>query len=111
LERDPSIELHVLLLEADLEYAEMDRTAITHFPTSKEELRTYDVILFGDVNPFYLNENQLRNLSDFVLDKGGGLALLAGPRYMPIAYRDTPLETVIPIDFTGAQTGVPGKEP
>jgi hypothetical protein len=111
LERDPSIELHVLLLEADLEYAEMDRTAITHFPTSKEELRTYDVILFGDVNPFYLNENQLRNLNDFVLDKGGGLALLAGPRYMPIAYRDTPLETVIPIDFTGAQTGVPVKDP
>jgi hypothetical protein len=111
LERDPSIELHVLLLEADLEYAEMDRTAITHFPTSKEELRTYDVILFGDVNPFYLNENQLRNLSDFVLDKGGGLALLAGPRYMPIAYRDTPLETVIPIDFTGAQTGAPAREP
>jgi hypothetical protein len=111
LERDPSIELHVLLLESDLEYAEMDRAAITHFPTSKEELRTYDVILFGDVNPFYLNENQLRNLSDFVLDKGGGLALLAGPRYMPIAYRDTPLETVIPIDFDGAQPGRPSREP
>lgn len=107
LERDPSIELQVLLLDADLEYAEMDRTAITHFPTSKEELRSFDVILFGDVNPFSFNENQLRNLSDFVLERGGGLALLAGPRFMPIAYRDTPLETVIPIDFAGAQTGTP----
>jgi hypothetical protein len=111
LERDPSIDLHVLLLEADVEYAEMDRTAITHFPTSQEELRTFDVILFGDVNPFYLNENQMRHLNEFVLDKGGGLALLAGPRYMPIAYRDTPLETVIPIDFSGAQAGAPSQEP
>lgn len=111
LERDPTIELNVLLLEADLEYAEMDRSAISHFPTSKEELRSYDVILFGDVNPFYLNENQLRNLSDFVLDRGGGLALLAGQRFMPMSYRETPLETVIPIDFNGAQTGAPSRDP
>jgi hypothetical protein len=111
LERDPSIELNVLLLESDIEYAEMDRTAISHFPTSKEELRSYDVILFGDVNPFYLNENQLRNLADFVVDRGGGLALLAGPRFMPIAYRESPLETVIPIDFSGAQSGVPTRDP
>ncbi len=111
LERDPSIELNVLLLEADLEYAEMDRSAISHFPTTKEELRGYDVILFGDVNPFYLNENQMRNLSDFVVDKGGGLALLAGPRHMPISYRETPLDSVIPIDFTGVQPGSAAREP
>ncbi len=103
LERDPSIDLSVLLLESDAEYAEEDRVAISHFPTSKEELRSYDVILFGDVNPIYLNENQLRNLNDFVLDKGGGLALLAGRRFLPAAYRDTPLETVIPIELSSAQ--------
>ncbi|MBI3465423.1 MAG: hypothetical protein HY000_20560 [Planctomycetes bacterium] len=111
LERDPSIDLNVLLLEADAEHPEQDRTAISHFPTSKEELRSYDVVLFGDVNPFYLNENQLRNLADFVIDKGGGLALLAGQRYMPASYRETPLETVIPIDFDGAQAGMPTREP
>ncbi len=110
LERDPTIDLNVILLDADLEYAEQDRAAVSHFPTSKEELRSYDVILFGDVNPFYLNENQLRNLSDFVLDKGGGLALIAGPRFMPLAYRETPLETVIPIDFSGAQPGTPTRD-
>jgi hypothetical protein len=111
LERDPSIDLNVLLLEADMEYPEQDRTAISHFPTSKEELRSYDCILFGDVNPLYLNENQLRNLADFVVDKGGGLVLIAGRRYMPAAYRETPLETVIPIDFSGAQPGTPTREP
>jgi hypothetical protein len=110
LERDPTIDLNVLLLDADLEYAEQDRAALSHFPTSREELRAFDVILFGDVNPFYLNENQMKNLADFVVDKGGGLALLAGSRFMPASYRETPLATVIPIDFSGAQPGTPSRD-
>jgi hypothetical protein len=111
LERDTSIELNVVLLEADLEYPEQDRVALSHFPTSTEELRAYDVVLFGDVNPFYLNDNQLRNLSDFVVTRGGGLALLAGPRFMPMAYGESPLASVIPIQFDGARPAPASREP
>ncbi len=111
LERDPSIELNVVLLDADLEYPEQDRVALSHFPTSTEELRAFDVVLFGDVNPFYLNDNQLRNLSDFVVTRGGGLALLAGPRFMPSSYGESPLASVIPIQFDGARPAPPTREP
>jgi hypothetical protein len=111
IERDPTIELNTLMLEADIQHPEQDKTAISHFPTSKDELRSYDVILFGDVNPLYLNEGQLRNLADFVLDKGGGLVLIAGPRYMPLSYRETPLESVIPVALDSASAGTPTRDP
>ena len=48
--RNKTIDLKVLLLDADSEYASEDRSALADFP-SKEELNGYDVILFGDVDP------------------------------------------------------------
>lgn len=111
LERDPTVQLQTLLLEADAQHTEQDKTALSHFPTSKDDLRRYDTILFGDVNPLYLNEAQMRNLADFVLEKGGGLVLIAGSRYMPAAFRDTPLDPVIPIAISAGVPGAPTREP
>ncbi|HID21492.1 MAG TPA: VWA domain-containing protein, partial [Planctomycetaceae bacterium] len=41
LERERTVELNVLLLEADPGYPEQDRVAIAHFPTSRDELWKY----------------------------------------------------------------------
>ena len=50
-------------------------------------------MIFGDVNPALVSPSTLLNLADFVdhPDKGGALVLVAGPNFMPQAYRDTPL--------------------
>lgn len=97
--RDGTVELDTVLQEADLEYAEQDATALRSFPVRREELFKYDVIVLGDVDPSLLNPAMLQNVADFVNQpgKGGALVCIAGPRYMPLAYRGTVLEDLLPI--------------
>jgi hypothetical protein len=106
LGRDGSIELHTVLQEADLEYSRQDSAALPGFPLRRDELFQYDVILLGDVNPAALNASTLQNLADFVDQpgKGGALVCIAGPKYMPLAYRDTPLARLLPIDLATARS-------
>ena len=110
LERDPTIELSIVLQEADLEYATLDPSALRVFPVQREELFKYDVILFGDVNPALLSASVMQNLYDFVEQKGGGIAFMAGPRYTPLGYRDTPLSVLFPIDLNSARLPDEGAE-
>ena len=99
LERDNTIELRTVLQEADPEYAEIDKSALLTFPVRREELFEYDVVIFGDVNPAFLSASMMQNLAEFVTTKGGGLVVIAGVRYTPLAYRDTPMADLMPVDF------------
>src|SRR5205085_6403709 len=71
--RNKTIDLKVLLLDADGEYASEDKSALADFPT-KEELNGYDVVLFGDVDPKdrKIGASNLQHLADFVKERGGG---------------------------------------
>jgi len=98
LRRDETISLHTVLQDADLENAEQDASSLRAFPLRREELFAYDVVILGDVNPALLNSTALQNLADFVDQpaKGGSLVLIAGPSFMPAAFRDTPLARLLP---------------
>ncbi|MCA9264386.1 MAG: VWA domain-containing protein [Planctomycetales bacterium] len=91
------IELHTVLQQADLDYASTDDTALRVFPVDRETLFAYDVIIFGDCDPAYFSQGVLENLSAFVIERGGGMIVVAGPRFNPIAYSGTPLESLFPI--------------
>ena len=82
--KDKAVELTTVLQEADLEYAEQDETAARVFPVNREELFAYDVLIFGDVNPSFLSRSVMENIVAFVEQRGGGLVVLAGPRYTPL---------------------------
>ncbi len=99
LERDDTIELHTVLQDADLEHVRQDKAALGMFPERREELFSYDVIILGDFNPALLSASAMQSLAEFVDQpgKGGALVLVAGPMYMPLAYRDTPLARLMPI--------------
>ena len=43
--------------------------------------------------------------------KGGALVLVAGPRYMPLAFRETPLARLMPIDLGTARAGSQPTDP
>src|SRR5207302_5610877 len=88
-----TIDLKVLLLDADSDYASEDKSALADFPT-REELNAYDVLILGDVDPKdpKLGDRRLQYVADFVRERGGGLLLIAGPRHFnPHAYKDGPL--------------------
>lgn len=104
LEREPTIELHTLLQEADLEFALQDETAKPlqgRFPLTREALSVYDVLLLGDLNPGAFSPGVLEQVREFVRE-GGGLLLMAGPEHMPLSFRGTPLETLLPVELDGA---------
>jgi uncharacterized membrane protein len=97
-----SVELRTLLLDSDEDYMRQDRTAIADFPPNKQELFQYDVILFGDCDPRSpkLDDQKLRDLADFVRERGGGFLMIAGPNFGPQAFKDTPLADILPVEPT-----------
>ncbi len=113
LERDATIKLHTLLQDAEPGYAEIDQSALRSFPVKREELFEYDVVILGDLNPTLLGTGVMRNLSDFVTEKGGGLIFIAGRRYTPLAFGNTPLDGLLPIELEGAVSSTPieGRQP
>jgi hypothetical protein len=111
--RNRTVELKVLLVDADEDFPKQDRSAIAEFPINKVELYQYDVVLFGDVDPHSpkLSDQKLRDLADFVRERGGGLLMIAGPNYSPHAYKDTALADVLPVEVTGPAPAEPEERP
>jgi hypothetical protein len=107
-EREKSIDLKTLLIEADPEYAQEDRTAIGYFPVQREELARFDVVVLGDVAPVHLGATAAAWLSEFVRDKGGGLVLIAGGRHNPRSFAGTELEGLLPFALNSLGTETTG---
>ena len=103
LMREPTVVSSVLLLSADPEFPQEGNEPIRRFPTSPAELNAYDVVLLGDVDPGtgWTSADALANLADWVEHKGGGLAWLAGSRFGPEVWRNTPLGKLLPVQPAG----------
>ncbi|MBY0227969.1 MAG: VWA domain-containing protein, partial [Gemmataceae bacterium] len=96
-----TIDLRVLLLDADPEFAASDRTALTAFPTpfkksdehtDKDDLWSYDVVILGDIDPADERNKVpqgLKDIAEWVEKRNGGLLVLGGERFSPAAYRGT----------------------
>ncbi|MBL8798077.1 MAG: VWA domain-containing protein [Planctomycetia bacterium] len=99
-----TINLKVLLLDADDEFPTQDRSARAEFPT-KEELNQFDVVMLGDVDPKHakLGEKNLKLLADFVRERGGGLLVLAGERHCPHGWKDSVLADILPVQVAGPE--------
>ncbi|HKQ47323.1 MAG TPA: VWA domain-containing protein [Phycisphaerae bacterium] len=99
--RESGIESSCLLLGATSGFLQEGTLPIRRFPQSIEELRPYDVIVLGDVDPRgdWLTPVQQSLLVDFVSKQGGGLAFIAGERNMPQRLRQTPLEKLLPVEI------------
>jgi hypothetical protein len=100
--RDPSVEISCLLTSADPTFRQEGDRPITRFPESIEELMEYDVVVFGDVDPRQFSDAQLQLLAEFVSKRGGGFGMVAGPKYSPIAYRNTSIEAILPVNIARA---------
>jgi hypothetical protein len=118
--KNKSVDLRVLLLEADPDFAKTDKSALADFPATRAELEQYDVVILGDCDPRHpmLGKERLKMLADFVRGEdnkgkktgktGTGLLMLAGPLYAPHAYKNTPLAEILPIEPLGK--GEPEKD-
>jgi hypothetical protein len=112
--RDRRVDAHFLLLDADPAIADTrDSPYIKQFPGSIKELATYDLVMFGDVDPRKFSAPTMNMLGDFVSKFGGSMVMLAGKSFSPQAYKGSPLEKLLPVEFefstrASAMAGVTG---
>jgi len=114
--RDRRVDVSCYLQEADALYPQEGDKPILLFPTQREELDEYDVIIFGDVDPNRFardtdgNHVQLQMVADFVRE-GGGFVMVAGERFAPKAYVGTPIADLLPVEIREMSTaGIQGKQ-
>lgn len=106
--RDRTVDISCLLFSADTGFAQEGDRPITRFPESLSEMLAFDVVIFGDVDPRQFTDAQLQLVSDFVSRYNGGFGMVAGPRYAPYAYRNTPVEAVLPVSVPRISPEEPG---
>ncbi|MCW8129342.1 MAG: hypothetical protein KIS92_03070 [Planctomycetota bacterium] len=101
--RDKRVECKLFLKVPDLnELATPGSPFIKEFP-EKEELFKYDVIVFGNMpNDSSWTEAQLENIRRFVVQEGGGIWFIAGKNNMPDSYKDSKIDSLIPVEFDRA---------
>lgn len=68
----------------------------------------FDVVILGDVDPGKLREADAEALRRFVMDKGGSLVVIAGPRFTPHAWEESTAWPLMPVDL--AETTKNNKE-
>jgi uncharacterized membrane protein len=105
--REPTINLSCYLQSADSgftqEHSKIDGSQnfkyfpYSKFPESLEQLQETDVVLFGDVDPQRLSDSQLQIIRTFVEEYAGGFGMIAGTRWSPAAYRNTPIQDLLPV--------------
>ena len=99
LERDKSIELKTLLQEADLEYAQEDRTAVNHFPVRHEEIAEFDVFILGEISPTSVPEAAWKEIAERVRTAGAGVIFITGPQQPFADFAGSALEPLLPFEI------------
>ena len=69
------------------------------FPTTRDALYSYDLILFGEMPSDLLNERELGWIQDYVMKRGGGIVFIDGPRQKLKDYAGTSIMDLIPISW------------
>ncbi|MFT5108787.1 MAG: hypothetical protein ACI9UA_004431, partial [Pseudoalteromonas tetraodonis] len=68
------------------------------FPSSREELFTYEVVFFGDVPRRLFRDDELEWLAEFVGSRAGGLVFIDGQRNFLAEYAGTEFGKLLPVE-------------
>jgi uncharacterized membrane protein len=105
LKENPSVDLisfFILRTQTDTSAVRPDELSLIPFPTQElftEELGTFDVVIFQNFNfgPYQMG-GYLTNVRDFVIEKGGGFAMVGGElSFSEAGYDMTPLADLLPV--------------
>lgn len=85
------------LRSADPKVRQSNDLFLSTMSPARSEFFQFDVILLGDMPAEAIGERFSGMLEEFVGEFGGGLVVLAGPRYGPAALGETPLAEMLPV--------------
>jgi uncharacterized membrane protein len=102
VEDDPQLQLVVLQRTAEGKYMRLGVDSASEleggFPTTREELFRYRALVLGSVDAGFFTPEQLRMISDFVAERGGGLLVLGGRHsFSEGGWAGTALADVLPV--------------
>jgi uncharacterized membrane protein len=112
LVEDPNIEC--VAMEVDNQYAVRQRLYRVNdrnrgYPTTREELFTYDVIICSDIARSAFTQQQIDWTAELVNKRGGGFAMVGGNTSFGAGFWDqTAWDKLIPVDMSG-QANSPGR--
>ena len=69
------------------------------FPSSKDELASFDVVFLGDVGlgENELSEEQCQNLDELIRLQASGLVFIPGRRGRQLTFTDSPISDLLPV--------------
>jgi uncharacterized membrane protein len=102
VEGDRQLQLVTLLRSAKDKYLRLgvddSLELVNGFPTTRAQLFSYRAIVLGSIEASFFTGDQLRMLSDFVSERGGGLLLLGGrDAFAEGGYVGTALSDAMPV--------------
>ena len=78
------------------------------FPQTRDELYKYQAIVLGSIEASYFSFDQLKMISDFVSERGGGLLMLGGRQsFAEGGYAGTPVADALPVELPTGRRGKP----
>ena len=101
---DQQLQLVTLLRSAKDKYLRLGVSdsleLINGFPNTRAQLFNYRAIVLGSIEASFFTGDQLRMISDFVSERGGGLLMLGGrAAFADGGYVGTPLADLAPVDM------------
>src|SRR4029078_1931218 len=77
------------------------------FPKKRDELFAYKGVIFGSIDSTFFSQDQLKNVVDFVSNRGGGFLMMGGRNsFAGGRYENSPLADILPV-----QMGAGDREP
>jgi uncharacterized membrane protein len=99
LKRDPRLKTTFISSSAGPEFARNSPEYIERFPSKREDVFKYDLIILGDVDSNFFTAEELGLMEELIRDRGGSLLVLCGPMHTPASFVGTPVETMLPVRF------------
>src|SRR6266699_591558 len=107
MQDDPNIRLVTLLRSSPNKFyrqgIDKEEMLSEGFPKKREELFAYKGLIFGSIESTFFSQDQLKNVVDFVSNRGGGLLMMGGRNSFGGGHYDnSPIADILPVQMGSA---------
>jgi uncharacterized membrane protein len=101
---DPNIRLVTLLRSSQNKFyrqgIDKEEMLAEGFPKEREELFQYKGLIFGSIESTFFSQDQLKNVVDFVSNRGGGFMMMGGRNsFAGGKYQNSPIADILPVQM------------
>src|SRR6266487_143825 len=115
MQDDPNIRLVTLLRSSQNKFyrqgIDKEEMLSEGFPKKREELFAYKGLIFGSIESTFFSQDQLKNVVDFVSNRGGGFLMMGGRNsFSGGRYQNSPIADILPVQMAaGDRTPIIGR--